>query len=212
MELDAFLRDRVWRPLGMQDTDFRPDPSLLPRIPPTEVDTVYRFTHVHGQVHDENAHAMGGVAGHAGLFSSARDLAVLAQALLGGGIISACAGEGGSGVPCSAPRASSVRIAVPTSVELFTRRHDGTASRALGWDTPSRDSSAGDYLSPRAFGHTGFTGTSIWVDPELDLFVVLLTSRTNPTRASTRYVPLRRAVHDAAARAITDLPARGRAR
>jgi beta-N-acetylhexosaminidase len=210
MELDAFLRDRVWRPLGMQDTDFRPDPSLLPRIPPTEVDTVYRFTHVHGEVHDENAHAMGGVAGHAGLFSSARDLAVLAQSLLDGGAVDGCTGLPASGIPCSGPRPGPVRIAAPTSVELFTRRHDGTASRALGWDTPSRGSSAGDFLSPRAFGHTGFTGTSIWIDPELDLFVVLLTSRTNPTRASTRYVPLRRAVHDAVARAITDLPVRER--
>ena len=82
---------------------------------------------------------------------------------------------------------------------------DETASRALGWDTPKDGSSSGDYLTKSAFGHTGFTGTSIWVDPELDLFVVLLTSRTNPTRENTRYVPLRRAVHDTAARAITDL-------
>ena len=210
VELDEFLRDRVWRPLGMQDTDFRPDPSVLPRIAPTEVDTIYRFVHVHGEVHDENAHAMGGMAGHAGLFSSARDLAVLAQALLGGGAVPPCAGAEGSGVPCSMARPGPVRIAAPTSVELFTRRHDATSSRALGWDTPARSSSSGDYLSPRAFGHTGFTGTSIWVDPDLDLFVVLLTSRTNPTRDNTRYVRLRRAVHDAAARAVMDIPVRAR--
>ena len=205
-ELDAFLRDRVWGPLGMRDTDFRPDPALLPRIAPTEVDTVFRFTHVQGVVHDENAYAVGGVAGHAGLFSSARDLAVLAQTLLDGGTAAACTGEAGSGVSCSAPRPGPVRIAAPTSVELFTRRHDGASSRALGWDTPAPGASAGDYLSARAFGHTGFTGTSIWVDPELELFVVLLTSRTNPTRANTRHIPLRRAVHDAAARAIADFP------
>jgi CubicO group peptidase (beta-lactamase class C family) len=210
--LDVFLRDRVWGPLGMQDTGFRPDPTLLPRIAPTEVDTIYRFTHVHGAVHDENAYAMGGLAGHAGLFSSARDLAVLAQALLDGGSVAACAGAEESGIPCSVARPSPVRIAAPTSVELFTRRHDPSSSRALGWDTPAPGASSGDYLSPRAFGHTGFTGTSIWVDPELDLFVVLLTSRTNPTRASTRYIPLRRAVHDAAARAITDEPVRERGR
>jgi beta-N-acetylhexosaminidase len=208
--LDVFLRDRVWGPLGMQDTGFRPEPALLTRIAPTEVDTIYRFTHVHGAVHDENAYAMGGVAGHAGLFSSARDLAVLAQALLDGGSVAACAGAQESGIPCSVARPSPVRIAAPTSVELFTRRHDPSSSRALGWDTPAPGASAGDYLSPRAFGHTGFTGTSIWVDPELDLFVVLLTSRTNPTRANTRYIPLRRAVHDAAARAITDDPVRER--
>jgi CubicO group peptidase (beta-lactamase class C family) len=208
--LDRFLEDRVWGPLGMQDTGFRPDPALLPRIAPTEVDTTFRFTHVHGVVHDENAFAIGGVAGHAGLFSSARDMAVLAQTLLNGGTIPPCTGEPESGIPCSAPRAGAVRVAAPTSVELFTRRHDTTASRALGWDTPREGSSSGDFLTDRAFGHTGFTGTSIWVDPELDLFVVLLTSRTNPTRANSRYAPLRRAVHDAAAQAIVDRPVRRR--
>jgi CubicO group peptidase (beta-lactamase class C family) len=202
--LDTFLQERVWGPLGMQDTGFRPDPSLLPRIAPTEVDTTFRFTHVHGVVHDENAYAIGGVAGHAGLFSSARDLAVLAQVLLGGGAVPACNGAAGSGIPCSRPRPGPVRIVAPTTVELFTRRYDTTASRALGWDTPQKGSSSGDYLTERAFGHTGFTGTSIWIDPELDLFVILLTSRTNPTRSNSRYVPLRREVADAVARSIRD--------
>ena len=227
MGLGEFMTQRIWGSLGMQDTGFNPDPVLRPRIAPTEVDDYYRFTHVHGVVHDENAYALGGVAGHAGLFSSARDLAVFAQTLLNGGTIPPCAGDGtqrspsesvsgapgsgvpisgspASGVPCSAPRPGPVRIAAPTSVELFTRRHDETASRALGWDTPSDGSSSGDYLTERAFGHTGFTGTSIWVDPELDLFVVLLTSRTNPTRENNKHVPLRRAVHDAVANALTD--------
>jgi beta-glucosidase-like glycosyl hydrolase/CubicO group peptidase (beta-lactamase class C family) len=208
--LDAFLQHRVWGPLGMQDTGFRPDSALFPRIAPTEVDTTFRFTHLRGVVHDENAFAIGGVAGHAGLFSSARDMAVFAQALLDGGVVSACAGEPGSGITCSAPRPGPVRIASPTSVELFTRRHDSTAFRALGWDTPKRGSSSGDYFSERAFGHTGFTGTSIWIDPELDLFVVLLTSRTNPTRANSKHVPLRRAIHDVVARAITDQPVQKR--
>ncbi len=201
---DAFLRERVWEPLGMQDTGFLPDAALLPRIAPTEVDTTWRHAHVHGAVHDENAHAMGGVAGHAGLFSSARDMAVLAQMLLDGGGVGPCANDPAGGTPCSEPRPAPVRIVAPTTVELFTRRHDTTSSRALGWDTPTPRSSAGDHFSARAFGHTGFTGTSIWVDPELDLFVVLLTSRTNPTRDNSRHVPLRRAVHDAAALAITD--------
>lgn len=226
MGLEEFMARRVWDPLGMQDSGFNPAPSYRPWIAPTEVDDYYRFTHVHGVVHDENAFAMGGVAGHAGLFSSARDLAVFAQTLLQGGAIGPCGGEPppyeagdlpGSGdrewglapdggVPCSAPRPGPIRIAAPTTVELFTRRYDGTASRALGWDTPSKGASSGDYLSERAFGHTGFTGTSLWVDPELDLFVVLLTSRTNPTRENNKHVPLRRAVHDAAALAITDQP------
>jgi beta-N-acetylhexosaminidase len=206
MGLDEFVASRVWDRLGMSDTGFNPDPALLPRIAPTEVDDYYRFTHVHGVVHDENAYAMGGVSGHAGLFSSARDMAVLAQTLLSGGAAPPCTGEPGTGVPCSAPRPGPVRIVAPTTVELFTRRFDGTASRALGWDTPSEGSSSGDYLTERAFGHTGFTGTSLWVDPALDLFVVLLTSRTNPTRDNGKHVPLRRAVHDAVARAVLDVP------
>ena len=210
MGLDGFLGQRVWARLGMVDTGFNPDSVLLPRIAPTEVDDYFRFTHVRGVVHDENAYALGGVAGHAGLFSSARDLAVFAQTLLSGGVAPPCAGGDGSGVPCSAPRPGPVRIAAPTSVELFTRRHDSSASRALGWDTPSDGSSSGDFLSPRAFGHTGFTGTSFWVDPELDLFVVLLTSRTNPTRENGKHVPLRRAIHDAVAQAISDRPVRER--
>ena len=95
----------------------------------------------------------------------------------------------------------------PTTVELFTRKAgDGESTRALGWDTKSPEhSTAGNYFSARSFGHTGFTGTSLWVDPGLDLFVVLLTSRTNPTRDNSKHVPLRRAVHDAAAQAITDM-------
>lgn len=204
MGLDGFVARRVWDRLGMQDTGFRPDSALLPRIAPTEVDDYFRFTHVHGVVHDENAYAMGGVSGHAGVFSSARDLAVFAQTLLSGGIAGACSGGAGTGIPCSAPRSGPVRIVAPTTVELFTRRYDPSASRAMGWDTPSEGSSSGDYLSPRAFGHTGFTGTSLWVDPDLDLFVVLLTSRTNPTRENSKHVPLRRAVNDAVARAIVD--------
>lgn len=204
--LDRFLQERVWDPLGLEDTGFAPPSDLLPRIAPTERDTTWRRMQVHGAVHDENAYAMGGVAGHAGLFSSARDLAVLAQLFLSGGTVAPCTGEAGSGVPCSRPRPEAVRLVEAATVELFTRRHDASSSRALGWDTPSGMSSAGDYLSSRAFGHTGFTGTSVWIDPELDLFVVLLTSRTNPTRENQKHVSLRRAVHDAVALSVTDRP------
>lgn len=204
--LDSFLQERVWRPLGMGDTSFAPTKELLPRIAPTEVDTSYRHTHVHGVVHDENAYALGGVAGHAGLFSSARDLAVFAAMMLNGGAAPPCGGAGLTGVPCSGRRPAEVRILRPETVAYITARHDESSSRALGWDTPSGQSSAGDYFGPDAFGHTGFTGTSIWMDPDLDLFVVLLTNRVNPTRDNQRHVPLRRAVHDAAARAIVDRP------
>ena len=228
-ELDEFLTERVWERLGMNDTRFRPAEALRNRIAPTEVDTVFRNTHVHGVVHDENAYAIGGVAGHAGLFSTASDLAILAQTLLDGGLLTGCEREdsdnGGVDLDgtlpedvdvsseriCAAGVAGPVRLVSEETVEAFTRRFDSHASRALGWDTPSPQSSAGDYLSQSAFGHTGFTGTSIWIDPELDMFVVLLTNRVNPTRSNTKHVPLRRAVHDIAALAINDqeVPLRG---
>ncbi len=207
--LDRFLLDRVWRPLGMRDTGFNPllppgeeipadtdctaalaraTPRRLARIAPTEIDTVYRHMHVHGIVHDENSCALGGVAGHAGLFSSARDLAVFAQMLLNGG-------EYGG-----------VRILHPNTIARWTARRREDSSRATGWDTPSDHSSAGRYFSPRSFGHTGFTGTSIWMDPARGLFVVLLTNRVNPTRANTKVFRLRREIADAAQAAILDAP------
>jgi CubicO group peptidase (beta-lactamase class C family) len=156
-------------------------------------------------VHDENAYAMGGVAGHAGLFSTAWDLAAYADMMLRDGVAPPCKPAVGSGVPCTRPRADSVRVLPAGAVARWTKRPAGTSSQALGWDTPEgATSSAGVYLSDRAFGHTGFTGTSIWIDPELDLYVVLLTNRVDPSRANEKHLALRRAVADAAARAITD--------
>jgi beta-glucosidase-like glycosyl hydrolase/CubicO group peptidase (beta-lactamase class C family) len=203
--LDAFLESRVWGPLGMDDTGFLPDPGLLERIAPTGLDTLWRNVRVHGFVHDENADAMGGIAGHAGLFSTARDLSIFALTLLGGGTSPPCRGEPESGVPCPRPRTEGVRVVSSETLERYTTRHDATSSRALGWDTPSGRSSAGDYFTAEAFGHTGFTGTSIWLDPTLDLFVVLLTNRVNPTRDNGRHVPLRRELHDRVVGALTDV-------
>ncbi len=216
--LDEFLKERVWDRLGMSDTGFRPAGELRDRIAPTELDTVFRNTHVHGVVHDENAYAIGGVAGHAGLFSTASDLAVLAQTLLDGGSVAGCEREDSREDDASGERicadgvAGAVRLVSEETVRAFTSQFDSQASRALGWDTPSGRSSAGDYLTRSAFGHTGFTGTSIWIDPELDMFVVLLTNRVNPTRNNDKHIPLRRTVHDLAALAITDreVPLRGR--
>ncbi len=204
--LDRFVDEKVFQPLGMDDTGYLPDPALLPRIAPTEVDTVWRHEHVRGVVHDENADAMGGVSGHAGLFSTAWDLSIFAQMMLGGGAVGPCVPSVGSGIPCTRPRPDSVRIVQPGTVARFTALQDSASGRALGWEHPSGRSSAGDYFTAAAFGHTGFTGTSIWIDPELDLFVVLLTARVNPTRANMRHLALRRGVHDLAARAITDRP------
>ena len=205
--LDRFLAREIWGPLGMQDTGFNPDSVLLPRIAPTEVDNFWRNSgKVHGQVHDENAAAIGGVVGHAGLFSSGRDLAVFADMMLRGGTVPACTPTPGDGTPCSAPRDQPVTVVNASTIRLFSRRADPGSSRALGWDTPSGRSSAGDYFSEFSFGHTGFTGTSIWMDPERDLFVVLLTNRVNPTRENSRHVSLRRQVADLASLAILDVP------
>jgi CubicO group peptidase (beta-lactamase class C family) len=202
--LDAFLARRIWNPLGLVDTGFNPQPEVLDRVAPTEV-TADRG-HVRGQVHDENAWVLGGVAGHAGLFSTAAELAVFVQALAGGGAIGGCEHALASGVPCMRTRPGPVRVLPEGGIRTFTRRAGPESSRALGWDTPSGRSSAGDYFTERAFGHTGFTGTSVWVDPELDLWVVLLTNRVNPTRENSRHIPFRRAVHDAVAGAIVDRP------
>jgi CubicO group peptidase (beta-lactamase class C family) len=206
MPLDVFLKNRVWQPLEMRDTGYNPLLSgsvpadsactaafrshhpLLDRIAKTEMDTVYRRTHVHGIVHDENACALGGVAGHAGLFSSARDLALFAQMLLNGGQYGAA------------------RLIQPTTIARWTARQSHRSSRAIGWDTPAPRSSAGRYFSPRSFGHTGFTGTSIWLDPERGVFVVLLTNRVNPTRSNMRHEALRRDLANAVQAAIVDAP------
>lgn len=215
--LDLLLAERVFRPLGLRETMFNPLGQTLagamagkglacciadahstwfPRIAPTEVDRTYRKQHMHGRVHDENAFAIGGIAGHAGLFSSARDLAVFSQMMLNGGYY------------------DGQRIITPQTIRRFTTRADSRFSRALGWDTPdppqNLNSSAGLYFSPSSFGHTGFTGTSIWIDPEHDLFVVLLTNRVNPTRDNNRHIALRIAVSDAVQQAIADQPVKRR--
>ena len=182
--LDQYLKQHVFQPLGMFDTQYRPDSSLLPRIAPTERDP-WRGRLVHGEVHDENAYALGGVSAHAGLFSTAHDLSRLAQTYLNGGVI-----DGG-------------RLASAATIKQFTTVQDSTfSSRALGWDTPSEHSSAGHYILRPAFGHTGFTGTSLWIAPQHDLYVLLLTNRVNPTREHTGIGRVRVEVADAAMRAL----------
>jgi len=141
---------------------FRPADSLKYRIAPTEV-TPPRGYPLRGEVHDENAYALGGVAGHAGLFSTAADLSVFAQMMLNGG------------------EYNGVQIISKPTVELFTSRAFG--HRALGWDTAEGDYGSGRFLGPTAYGHTGFTGTSLWIDPEREMFVILLTNRVHAARA-----------------------------
>jgi CubicO group peptidase (beta-lactamase class C family) len=190
--LDRFLDARLFRPLGMRDTRYQPPRSWLARIAPTEVDTTWRHRLVRGSVHDENAASMGGVSGHAGLFSTAPDLVRFVQMLMRGGT---------TGSRRQDAQTPSVLVRAET-IARFTRvDRPGFSSRALGWDTPSEHSSAGDRLSSRAFGHTGFTGTSIWVDPEQDLFVILLTNRVHPTRNNDLIRDVRRRVADLAVEA-----------
>jgi len=148
--LDRFLRRTVYDPLGMSSTMFRPGPTLRPRIAPTEPPVA------RGDVHDRNARALGGVAGHAGLFTTAGDLAVFAQMMLDNGVV---AGK---------------KFFADSTVRDFTT--PGPGWRALGWETCSGGGSCGRYFSARAFGHTGFTGTSMWIDPERDMFVIVLTN------------------------------------
>ncbi len=184
--LDTFLSSRVFVPLGMDDTRFNPAPTLRDRIAPTEVSPPRGYP-LRGEVHDENAFALGGVAGHAGLFATAADLAVFAEMMLNGGTY------GG------------VRIISDSTVARFTARAAGT--RALGWDTADGDGGSGEYLSSRAYGHTGFTGTSMWIDPDRDMFVILLTNRVHAARArrpAKVISDVRADLADAAALAVTE--------
>jgi CubicO group peptidase (beta-lactamase class C family) len=190
MSLDNFADGHLFKPLGMVDTRFAPDTNdraYRRRIAPTTADEL-RGGPLQGVVHDANAWAIGGVSGHAGLFSTAADIAVFAQLLLDGGTY------------------NNVRIVSPQTIARWTSRQGNVTSRALGWDTPAPTSSAGRYFSPRSFGHTGFTGTSLWIDPERGLFVVLLMNRVNSRGEGTRHVQLRRDVSDAVQRAIIDAP------
>jgi CubicO group peptidase (beta-lactamase class C family) len=181
--LDGFLARAVFGPLGMGDTRFLPPETLRDRIAPTERDP-WRGRLLRGEVHDENAARLGGVSGHAGLFSTGPDLARFAFWLL----------DVYHGRPAAGPP-------LPwTLARHFTLRHGEPpgSSRALGWDTPSEGSSAGHCLAPGSFGHTGFTGTSLWIDPARELAVILLTNRVHPTRDNNAIRRVRPAVADLA--------------
>jgi beta-glucosidase-like glycosyl hydrolase/CubicO group peptidase (beta-lactamase class C family) len=184
-DIESFAKERIFQPLGMKDSGFNPPEALRPRIAPTENDP-WRGRVLRGEVHDENAFALGGVAAHAGLFGTAEDVARFAQMMLNGGVF------------------EHNRIVSRETLDRFTARANLVpgSSRALGWDTPSERSSAGELFSPRSFGHTGFTGTSLWIDPDRKLFAILLTNRVHPTRENTAIFAVRRAFADAVVRAL----------
>jgi beta-N-acetylhexosaminidase len=188
--LDSLLARRVFQPLGMTSVGFLPT-SERARIAPTELDP-WRGRVLRGEVHDENAARLDGVSGHAGLFGSAPDLLTFAEWLL-------AQAEGLTGGQAGRVGYLTAHPTVRPSVfREFTRRQNLVpgSSRALGWDTPTPGGSAGALLSATSFGHTGFTGTSLWIDPEHKLAIVLLSNRVNPSRDNPRWARVRAGVAD----------------
>jgi beta-glucosidase-like glycosyl hydrolase/CubicO group peptidase (beta-lactamase class C family) len=183
--LDDLAKEYIFRPVGMDNTTYNPPKKLWPKIAPTEIDNNLRHRLVQGEVHDENAYAMGGVSGHAGIFSTAPDLAAFCQMLLNGGAYAHHR---------IVKRATIAEFTAPQPLALNTR--------TLGWVVPTEGSSSGHYFSPHSFGHTGFTGTSIWIDPDRQLFVVFLTNRVHPTRENQKLAEVRPAVHDAVMKSL----------
>ena len=180
--LDSFCRREIFGHLGMLHTAFRPPAAWRDSIPPTVDDRSFRQRVIQGEVQDENASVMGGVASQAGLFSTAGDLAIFANAML----------EGGR------------PVFRRETVAVFTRRETSPAgtTRALGWDTPSLPSQSGKYFSATSFGHLGYTGTSLWIDPVRQLSVTLLTNRTWPDCANHAIKQFRPKFHDAVVEAL----------
>jgi len=180
---DAFCRREIFGPLAMSTTIFNPPAEVRETIPPTADDRTFRHKIIQGEVQDENAFVLGGVAGHAGLFSTAEDLSRFAHAMLHGGN----------------------PIVSQETITLFTRRESAPSgtSRALGWDTPSAPSQSGEFFRSRSFGHLGYTGTSLWIDPERQLSIVLLTNRTWPDCANQAIKQVRPKFHDAVVEALT---------
>jgi CubicO group peptidase (beta-lactamase class C family) len=165
--LDEYARKTFYSPLGLSNTAFTPWQHFPDeRIVPTEIDTIFRKQTIHGYVHDPGAALLGGVSGHAGLFSNATDLTILFQMLLNKG------SYGGK------------RYLSPSTVEMFTRTHLENNRRGLGFDKPDTDTTktgpTAKSASPDTFGHTGFTGTCAWADPKHNLIYVFLSNRTYP--------------------------------
>jgi len=183
--LDRFCQREVFAPLAMAATAFTPPTEIRRHIPPTVDDKQFRGRIIQGEVQDENASVLGGVAPQAGVFSSAADIAKFANTMLSGGH----------------------PILRPETIALFTRREAAPAgtSRTLGWDTPSAPSQSGKYFSPQSFGHLGYTGTSLWIDPARQLSITLLTNRTWPDCSNHAIKQVRPKFHDAAIEALEKL-------
>ena len=178
--LDELAQEYIFKPLDMNDTMYNPKDKKGNLCVPTEIDDKWRGGLVCGIVHDENACSMGGVSANAGLFSNTGDLSKFCQMVLNRGVY------------------NYKRLVHEPTADLFIKKYNliEETSRAIGWDTPSYPSSSGNYFSDISYGHTGFTGTSIWIDPKRDLFVILLTNRVYPTRENEKIFDLRQRVHD----------------
>ena len=181
--LSAFCQREIFHSLAMIHTGFNPSPSLRRKIPPTADERTFRKKIIQGEVQDENAFVLGGVAGHAGLFASAADLTRFAHSMIHGGR----------------------PILRAETIALFTRRESAPSgtSRAVGWDTPSSPSQSGKYFGSGSFGHLGYTGTSLWIDPARQLSITLLTNRTWPDCANQAIKQVRPKLHDAIVEALT---------
>ncbi|MGD0730240.1 MAG: serine hydrolase domain-containing protein [Terracidiphilus sp.] len=189
-DLASWLRREVYQPLGIKVTGFSPALGARHSIPPTEEDTAFRHRRIQGEVQDENAWVLKGVAGHAGLFSNVPDLLAFAGAILAAG-------------RTAGPVADRPSFFDPATVELFAARQGPLgSSRALGWDTPSEKSSSGLHFSPHSIGHLGFSGCSLWIDLDAGVAVALLTNRTWPDRQSQLIREIRPAFHNAVREAL----------
>ena len=184
-KFDEFCQENIFIPLQMNSTMFNPPDSIRYKIAPTENDNYWRHRVIWGEVHDENSSLLGGIAGHAGLFSTAEDIAKLLSMLSSNG------------------KYDGLQIIDSSTVNLFTKRYSEKSTRALGWDTKSEEnSSAGSLFDITSFGHTGFTGTSAWIDPTRKLFVIFLTNRVYLTRENNKIYKIRPALYDAIIKAI----------
>jgi CubicO group peptidase (beta-lactamase class C family) len=188
--LQIWTRREVFEPLGLSATGFCPAAAMRATIPPTEEDTAFRHRRIQGEVQDENAWVLSGVSGHAGLFSHVPDLLRFADEILNAGSVARAAKD----KPSLFDRAT---------VELFAQRQGPEgSSRALGWDTPSANSSSGHHFSPHSIGHLGYSGCSLWIDLDAAIAVVLLTNRTWPSRQSDAIRTVRPAFHNAIREAL----------
>jgi serine-type D-Ala-D-Ala carboxypeptidase len=183
----TFCKREIFAPLGLVATRFCPARESQSSIPPTEDDRTFRHRVIQGEVQDENCFVLGGVAGHAGMFGNVSDLLAFAQCILAQG---------------RTPHGAT--LFRPETVELFATRNETPDGkfRALGWDVPTEGSSSGRYFGPRSIGHLGYSGCSLWIDPDQELAVVLLTNRTWPHRSNNAIKHVRPVFHDAVVEAL----------